>query len=213
MVPAFKVNNTANATCQEKVADVANETCERAVVALSHTPNEHQLYEAMSAKVFGEGTRIGAFSVRNLMLLTGLNSYSTVRRALLGLKSKLSIEHYKVAGDQFRQCSSYVYYIFPPEEILSRRRAASMATYPKEIDRSDGSIAFGSAIERIIRCSDLSRREAQVALCCIEGLTNAEISDRLCISEDTTKTHLQHVFAKFGVRRRTELISRLLGII
>lgn len=57
---------------------------------------------------------------------------------------------------------------------------------------------------------DLSRREAQVALCCAEGLTNAEIGDRLCITEQTVKFHMRHLFIKFGVRRRGELISRLL---
>jgi DNA-binding CsgD family transcriptional regulator len=56
----------------------------------------------------------------------------------------------------------------------------------------------------------LSRREAQVALLCMRGLTNADIGRRLRVSEQTVKFHLRHVFIKFGVRRRAELISKLL---
>ena len=59
--------------------------------------------------------------------------------------------------------------------------------------------------------SNLSRREAQVALACAEGMTNSEIGRRLSIGEQTVKFHLRNIFAKFGVRRRTELISRLLA--
>jgi DNA-binding CsgD family transcriptional regulator len=44
----------------------------------------------------------------------------------------------------------------------------------------------------------------------VEGLSNAEIGKRLQISEQTVKSHLRRVFDKFGVRRRTELVSRLL---
>jgi DNA-binding CsgD family transcriptional regulator len=56
----------------------------------------------------------------------------------------------------------------------------------------------------------LSRREAQVALCCVEGLTNAEIGTRLSVTEQTVKFHLRNIFVKFKVKRRAELISRLL---
>jgi hypothetical protein len=44
----------------------------------------------------------------------------------------------------------------------------------------------------------------------VEGLSNAEIGRRLQISEQTVKSHLRRVFDKFGVKRRTELVSRLL---
>jgi len=42
-------------------------------------------------------------------------------------------------------------------------------------------------------------------------MTNAQIGDRLCISEQTVKFHLRHIFIKYGVKRRAELISRLLA--
>src|SRR5215212_10268800 len=63
------------------------------LLALSHTPIEHELYAAMLSETQASGCRAGAFSLRRLMELTGLTSYSTVRRALRGLLLKLSIEN------------------------------------------------------------------------------------------------------------------------
>jgi DNA-binding CsgD family transcriptional regulator len=70
--------------------------------------------------------------------------------------------------------------------------------------------SFERAVARVAENPLLSRREGQVALYCVEGLTNAEIGRRLDVSEQTVKFHLRHVFVKFGVKRRAELISRLL---
>ena len=66
------------------------------------------------------------------------------------------------------------------------------------------------ALTRIIQNQSLSRREAQVLLLCVRGLTNAAIGRQLLVSEQTVKFHLRHIFIKYGVRRRTELISKLL---
>ncbi len=69
---------------------------------------------------------------------------------------------------------------------------------------------FNLAIENVVGRDDLSRREALVILCCVEGLSNGEIGERLNISEQTVKFHLRYIFDKFSVRRRTELVSNLL---
>jgi DNA-binding CsgD family transcriptional regulator len=181
-----------------------------ALLALSHTVIEHQLYDAMLSETYAVGTRVGAFSVRRLMALTGLSGYNTVRRGLAGLCKKLSVERQLVAGDNSLQNPGSVYLVFSPEEIFTRRRAAGQAPFPKEIKPYRNNRAFGLAVERVVGHYNLSRREAQVALCCVEGLTNAEIGERLFVSCQTIKFHLRHIYAKFGVKRRTELVSRLL---
>ena len=91
-----------------------------------------------------------------------------------------------------------------------RRNARGVAAYPTEVRIGEGNQYFERAIKRVVANNNLSRREARVALCCVEGLTNAQIGGRLNVSEQTVKFHLRHIFIKFGVRRRAELISRLL---
>ena len=56
----------------------------------------------------------------------------------------------------------------------------------------------------------LSRREEEVARLVAAGLTNAEIAERLFISQRTVTTHLQHVYARLALRSRTELTRYVL---
>jgi len=50
----------------------------------------------------------------------------------------------------------------------------------------------------------LSHRERQVVALVRNGLSNAEIAERLYLAESTIKSHLSSIFAKFGVRSRKE---------
>jgi DNA-binding NarL/FixJ family response regulator len=54
--------------------------------------------------------------------------------------------------------------------------------------------------------TDLSRREQEVLNGLLENLANKEVADRLHISERTVKFHVSNLLAKFGVRRRADLI-------
>src|SRR6266404_561905 len=91
-----------------------------ALVALSHTASEQQLYAAMLAEIASVGTRVASFTTRRLMSLSGIQGYSTVRRGVLGLVNKLSIERQQVAGHDGNH-PLIVYLVFTPEEILARR--------------------------------------------------------------------------------------------
>jgi DNA-binding NarL/FixJ family response regulator len=52
----------------------------------------------------------------------------------------------------------------------------------------------------------LTPREAEVLELIAEGLTNAEIADRLVVSAATVKTHVNHIFAKTGARDRAQAV-------
>ncbi len=178
-----------------------------ALVALSHTPVEHRLYSAMLATA-NESQNGSGFTARGLMTLTGVRSLSTIRRGLEGLLVKLSIE--RGGKENSKREQAICYRVYPPEEIITRRSEVGIAIYGKNAHGSNGRHSYDRAIARVAENLMLSRREAQVALCCVEGLTNAEIGRRLQVSEQTVKFHLRHIFIKFGVKRRAELISRLL---
>jgi DNA-binding NarL/FixJ family response regulator len=52
----------------------------------------------------------------------------------------------------------------------------------------------------------LTPREAEVLALIAEGLTNTEIADRLVVSAATVKSHVNHIFAKAGVRDRAQAV-------
>lgn len=177
-----------------------------ALLTLSHTAIEHRIYRVMYAETVMKNNPVGHFGVRRLLALSGMRSHSSVSRACAGLIAKLSIQHLGDSG----LLRKGLYRVFSPNEIFLRRAAAGMAPYPQEIRGFEQNKAFHLAIENVVARDDLSRREALVVLCCVEGLSNGEIGQRLCISEQTVKFHLRYIFDKFAVRRRTELVSRLL---
>jgi DNA-binding NarL/FixJ family response regulator len=56
----------------------------------------------------------------------------------------------------------------------------------------------------------LTDREIDIVLHIFKGLRNAEIAQRLFVSEITVKKHIQNIFQKVGVKTRTALIYRIL---
>jgi DNA-binding CsgD family transcriptional regulator len=51
----------------------------------------------------------------------------------------------------------------------------------------------------------LTTREFEVARKIAEGMTNAELGDELGISPKTASSHVEHILAKLGVSRRSEI--------
>jgi DNA-binding NarL/FixJ family response regulator len=53
---------------------------------------------------------------------------------------------------------------------------------------------------------ELTGREAEVLVLIAQGLSNADIAARLCISDHTVKTHINRLFAKMNLRDRAQAV-------
>lgn len=60
--------------------------------------------------------------------------------------------------------------------------------------------------ENTTRLSGLTDREREILACAAAGRSNKEIADKLCVSADTVKTHLHHIYQKLSVDGRVEAI-------
>jgi DNA-binding NarL/FixJ family response regulator len=76
------------------------------------------------------------------------------------------------------------------------------------LSRFVDSILNGKQANRLApdSASDLSQREQEVLTGLLENMANKELAQKMKISERTVKFHVSNLLAKFGVRRRADLI-------
>jgi DNA-binding CsgD family transcriptional regulator len=53
----------------------------------------------------------------------------------------------------------------------------------------------------------ITPRELEILGLIAAGLSNRDIADRLCVSENTVKTHSRRLFDKLGAKRRTQAVQ------
>lgn len=61
--------------------------------------------------------------------------------------------------------------------------------------------------EAALEQTGISPRELEVLELMAEGLSNAEIADKLFVSLNTVKTHSSKIFEKLDVKRRTQAVE------
>lgn len=71
--------------------------------------------------------------------------------------------------------------------------------------RAFSSLKQGSD-QSVGRLATLTDREREILACAVAGRGNREIADQLCVSLDTVKTHLHHIYHKLGVTGRVEAV-------
>jgi DNA-binding CsgD family transcriptional regulator len=90
--------------------------------------------------------------------------------------------------------------------LLENQGRTDARRFSQDVELVDAGQAEALQSEAAEACWDsLSEREQEVlALVCL-GQRNYEIAAALGIAHETVKTHLQHIFRKFGLRSKKEL--------
>jgi DNA-binding CsgD family transcriptional regulator len=88
-------------------------------------------------------------------------------------------------------------------EALERFERVGAATWIEKARAELGSIGGRTREE------GLTAAELRVATLVAEGRTNREVATALFLGERTVASHLTHIYAKLGIRSRTELARRL----
>lgn len=65
------------------------------------------------------------------------------------------------------------------------------------------------SLDKIVLQFNLTEREKDIIKLIIEGLNNNEIADKLYISIHTVKSHIENIFKKMKVGRRTALLNKI----
>jgi len=135
-----------------------------------------------------------------------LKRYGKLLGAMAFLRPRSSDDFSSTDISKAELLAPYLYEIFRKIRDLESRDGRS--------DGRDGgthTTRNASLYERLVE-RELSRRECDVALLVSQGFTNTEVSERLCISRYTVENHLKSIFAKLGIRNRTQLTHHLLQL-
>jgi DNA-binding NarL/FixJ family response regulator len=98
----------------------------------------------------------------------------------------------------------------PPQRLADAVRAVAAgdtalgATVMRRLVERYVSRPTAQDAERLV--ASLTAREREVLDLVVQGLSNAEVSGRLHLSEATVKTHVTRVLAKLGVRGRVQAV-------
>lgn len=98
----------------------------------------------------------------------------------------------------------------PPEELIAAVRVVASGEAllsPSVTSRVIGSFT-GSAepSERPTGLDQLTERESEVLALVAEGLSNAEVAEKLIVGEATVKTHVSNVLSKLQLRDRVQAV-------
>ncbi len=89
--------------------------------------------------------------------------------------------------------------------VISGDREAHLMLLIERASRQD-------VVRSALASYPLTPREAEVAELVLRGYSNRRIADNLVLAESTVEDHLKRIFAKAGVRSRSALSSKILGI-
>ena len=93
------------------------------------------------------------------------------------------------------------------QQVIRGQAAIDPAVQHHLVDAVNASPAGAPAHSEAPFPDGLTPREVEVLSLIAQGLSNSEIAGRLVVSEATVKSHINHLFAKTGVRDRAQAVT------
>jgi DNA-binding CsgD family transcriptional regulator len=139
-------------------------------------------------------------------LLGSIERFEGLRMPFHSARSRLELAVALVASDPARATDE-------AEQALGAFNRIGAKRYAERVCNLLGRLGVRSQPQRRPRRPDgpLSPRELEVALLVAEGLTNAEIAERLTVSVRTVTSHLDHIYTRLGINSRVALARYVAG--
>jgi DNA-binding NarL/FixJ family response regulator len=138
-------------------------------------------------------------AIRVVVLTTYADDRSVLDAIRAGARGYLTKD---ASGPQIRQAL---------HQVLAEHAAIDSAVQRHLLDAiaaaPDGSATAASSGRPAGLPDALTPREAEVLSLIAAGLSNAEIAERLTVSEGTVKSHVSHLLAKIGARDRAQAVA------
>ena len=133
-------------------------------------------------------------------------------RFIQEMLEKLSASHTQRAGLRLgvRAEHAILEIAYPADKIpakVTKQSGAGLEALGARVETSraaSGEERLSVSLPLAAAALNFTRREQEVLQCLVEGLENKAIAERLVISPRTVGFHMDNIFAKLGVRSRTE---------
>jgi LuxR family maltose regulon positive regulatory protein len=163
-----------------------------------------------------EGGRIGSVIEILVLLALAHEAQGDIPRALVSLEHALTLAepegYVRIFVDEGPPMARLLYNALSQgisPDYCQRLLTAFPLVEPKQADSAKTQAFKSDWVE------PLSEREIEVLHLISEGLTNQEIATGLYLSLHTVKVHARNIYAKLGVKNRTQAVAkgRALGIL
>jgi len=106
--------------------------------------------------------------------------------------------------------SGYLLKRSSPTQILSAIRGINQGGAPMSSQIARKLVAsFQAPVPTLdLEGEPLSERESEVLVLITKGYSGKEIAEKMCVSINTVKTHVRHIYQKLHVRSRSEILLR-----
>ena len=184
-----------------------------ALIALGRTDDAAALLDAWESDAVRVGRHWVLAQIARCrgLLEAGLGNVEQAMRAL-----DVAVAEHEAVGDPFGRARALLALGVVRRRARQKRAAREAIEAALEAFETLGAAGWAEKARAELggiggrtRAEGLTAAERRVAALVAEGQTNREVAAALFLAERTVASHLSHVYAKLGVRSRTELARKL----